>query len=432
MDSDTSCQISNHFIEAIESRVDSYHERYTILMTQTNRIANWLEKRWVAPSFSGWLLSGFVAFFFIAATNTLTGWLYVLSGVGAALLLIAAILPRRNLRSLLIRREPLQPVSAGENLTVEVLIENPTPVAKTLLEIHDTSPAVLGKAASQAIEVIPPKSVYHWTYDLPTQWRGVYRWQHLKLRTAAPLGLFWCSRSLPAKATAIVYPTVLPLGHCPLIDQLGSNNSVQIWSDRYPEAANEGLTRSLRPYRWGDPTRLVHWRSSARYGELRVRELEIFSGGQELVIAIDSSGGWSFEPQREPLLSEAFEQAVIAAASLYFYALQQKMTPYLWTPETGAIQGNAVVLEALAAIQPNMGSAAIAPLPNQSVIWLTQNPATISQLSQGSRWILWPDKANISDSDLQERSPSSPLPGIMLDFETALQQQLQQPPTFLR
>jgi uncharacterized protein (DUF58 family) len=34
------------------------------------------------------------------------------------------------------------------------------------------------------------------------------------------------------------------------------------------------LVRSVRPYRAGDPSHLVHWSSTARAGELMVRELE--------------------------------------------------------------------------------------------------------------------------------------------------------------
>jgi uncharacterized protein (DUF58 family) len=52
--------------------------------------------------------------------------------------------------------------------------------------------------------------------------------------------------------------------------------------------ATEGITRSLRPYRWGDPTRLIHWRTSARYGELRVRELEKVTTDQEVLIGLDT------------------------------------------------------------------------------------------------------------------------------------------------
>nr|WP_231939937.1 DUF58 domain-containing protein [Dolichospermum compactum] len=68
------------------------------------------------------------------------------------------------------------------------------------------------------------------------------------------------------------------------------------------------LLRSLRPYRINDPTRLIYWRTSARYGELRVRELEVITGGQEILIAIDSSFQWqqelfSHQPHRKKQLT---------------------------------------------------------------------------------------------------------------------------------
>ncbi|NJO50369.1 MAG: DUF58 domain-containing protein, partial [Leptolyngbyaceae cyanobacterium RM2_2_4] len=59
---------------------------------QHQQINHWLETRWVKPAFSGWLLAGLSLFFFAAATNTMAGWLYVISGVIFALLAIATIL----------------------------------------------------------------------------------------------------------------------------------------------------------------------------------------------------------------------------------------------------------------------------------------------------------------------------------------------------
>jgi uncharacterized protein (DUF58 family) len=52
---------------------------------------------------------------------------------------------------------------------------------------------------------------------------------------------------------------------------------------------------SLRPYRISDPTRVIHWRTSAPYGELRVPELEIITGGQEVITALDSAANWQEE-----------------------------------------------------------------------------------------------------------------------------------------
>lgn len=252
-------------------------------MQSTNQIAEWLESRAVAPAYSGWVLAAVALCFFGAAINTMGGWLYVLSGISFALLGMAAVLSARSLLGLDVSRHLIQPVSAGDQLTIELELENQTTQPKTLLQIQDLIPFVLGQPVQASIETIPPHQVYQWVYYYPTQRRGVYRWQTVQLRTATPLGLFWCRRRHNVPATAIVYPMVLPLSSCPLVDEMRQKDTVQFYSqDQRFQAATEGLTRSLRPYRIGDPTRLIHWRTSARYGELRVRELEVMTGAKKL------------------------------------------------------------------------------------------------------------------------------------------------------
>ncbi|MCL6435689.1 MAG: DUF58 domain-containing protein [Leptolyngbyaceae cyanobacterium HOT.MB2.61] len=397
-------------------------------MSKATQIAEWLETRWVTPSYSGWLLGGLFIFFFISATNTLAGWLYVLSGVGIALLAIAAILPERILRNIQVHRNPIYPVSVGDNLTIELVLENPTAQPKTLIQIQDMLPYVLGQPVTKVVETIPPHGNYHWVYFQPTQRRGIYRWQTVNLRTAAPLGLFWCRRSRVEPSKAVVYPTVLPLTHCPLIDEMGIEASLQFNSDRRTQTATEGITRSLRPYRWGDPTRLVHWRTSARYGELRVRELEVLTGGHELVICLDSALPWRDKTQSPGIPSEDFEQAVIAAASLYFYALHLEISVKLWTAGAGLVRGSQAVLETLAAVQPGEDIYA-ENLPSSPLLWLTQNPTGLHTLPPGSRWILWPSAQEPNRQSIE----STPLPfvqntpGITINPNQPLQLQLQGP-----
>ncbi|NJO75132.1 MAG: DUF58 domain-containing protein [Leptolyngbyaceae cyanobacterium RM1_406_9] len=393
---------------------------------QYQQINHWLETRWVKPAFSGWLLAGLSLFFFAAATNTMAGWLYVISGVIFALLAIATILPRRSLRQIRVVRQPIQPVSSGEPLTIELELHNPTPRPKTLIEVQDLLPHVLSKPVKQALELIPAEGVQRWVYQQPTQRRGVYRWHTVNLRTAAPLGLFWSRQSRTAKAIAIVYPTVLPLSRCPLVDEMGKDVNNQVQNNYRPLGATEGVTRTLRPYRWGDPIRLVHWRTSARYGELRVRELEVFTGGQEVVIGLDSAIAWNLED---------FEQAVIAAASLYFYAVQRQLQVSLWTAQTGLLRGGQAVLEALAETYAGEeeGGDRIPPLP---LVWLSQNPDRLSDLPQGSRWLLWqrrssnelqPEKPPTENSLDSNHSGFSNHPGFVVQPEKDLQIQLQAP-----
>lgn len=376
----------------------------------SHKIADWLETRWVTPAYAGWLLLALSIFFFGAATNTMSGWLYVISGVSMALLSIAAILPVRSLRSLELRRRSIQPISAGDDLKIEIEITNPTAKPKTLLQLQDMLPWVVAEPVTTAIEEISPNQVYRWIYYQPTERRGVYHWHEVEMRTGTPLGLFWCRRSRQVPATAIVYPKVLPLTTCPLIDRIGEQESTQLESDRTFQMATQGITRNLRPYRYGDPIRMVHWRSSARYGELRVRELEISTGGQEVAIALDSGSQWNFDD---------FEQAVIAAASLYFYASRNQMNVRLWTGLTGLVHGNRRVLETLAAT--NAQEESNQELPTIPLIWLTQNAESLNNLPRGSRWIFWPNL---------EAKPAQTLihphfPGIQIELERSLQLQLQ-------
>ncbi|NES86219.1 MAG: DUF58 domain-containing protein, partial [Moorea sp. SIO2B7] len=316
------------------------------------------------------------------------------------------------LRKLKIRRHPISPVSVGDQLTIKLEIENPTSNPQTLLQIKDLLPYVLSQPMQTPVDVIPPKTLHPWVYYPTTGRRGVYKWHEVQLRSATPLGLFWCRRSQNIPTRAIVYPQVLPLRYCPLVDKIGQEDSNKFQSDRRYQAATEGITRALRPYRQGDPTRLIHWRTSARFGELQVRELETITGGQEIIICLDSAFSWE---------EDSFEEAVIAAASLYFYASRCQLNVRLWTASTGLLHGNRVVLETLAATQAGEESKKVY-LPKLPLILLTQNPSKLNSLPLGSCWVFFPPASS-------KDSPSvvnSQFPGLVIKPEETLQKQLQQ------
>lgn len=378
------------------------------------RLINYFETRACAPAYSGWVLSGITICFFGAAINTMAGWLYVISGVSCALLLIAAVLPAGSMKSLSIRRRSIQPVTAGDDLIVEFEITNQSKQAVTLLSVKDILPYALPTESrhcnQHAINIIDALGSYSFSYCINVQRRGLYRWHTVEFRSGAPFGLFWSRRARNCPATAIVYPQVLQLKSCPLIDEIGLDASCRGNPQGNPyAAATEGLVRSLRPYHVGDPIRLVHWRTSARYGELRVREFETITGGQDIIIALDG-GSWD---------EENFEQAVIAAASLYFYAIRQQMNVQLWT-YTGLVKGEHLVLETLAATTPLQDQATADLLPKLPVIWLTQNAVTLSSITNGSRWLLWQPKSHSARNIVNQN-----MPGIILNQDEQLQLQLQ-------
>ncbi|NEQ96200.1 MAG: DUF58 domain-containing protein [Cyanothece sp. SIO2G6] len=346
------------------------------------RLINWLETRWVAPAYGGGLLLGLALFFFAAASNTMAGWLYVMSGTILAILAIAAILPERTLRHLQIKRQPIFPVHAGDMLVVELTITNMGKQAKELLQITDMLPYVLAQPKTTVVETIQSERSYQWVYSHQTTQRGVYGWNQVQFRTAAPLGLFWCRRSQMAEAQAVVYPQILRLNRCPILDEIGDTPHVHIEQYARSNQSHEGFTRALRPYRWGDPIRLVHWRTSARYGELRVRELEVLTGGEEVIIALDPDASW---------VPDYFEQAVVAAATLFDYGDRNGLRVGLWTAVAGVVYPRLSVLTNLAQVRPNESMTSELP-HNLPIIWLTATIPAPSSLPEGSRTIVWPQQ----------------------------------------
>jgi uncharacterized protein (DUF58 family) len=339
-----------------------------------------LEHRIAIPSYSGGLLLSISLFFFIAATNTMAGWLYVMSGLILAMVSIAIFSVRQALRGMMIERPTLEPVQAGDALKIHLVLQNNSAQPKALLQVIDHLPPGLSQPHTEVVTQVPARQEVKLQYDLMAHRRGIYRWQRVQIRTGAPLGLVWASRVWQHPIQAIVHPRVLPLSHCPLIDQMGNDPSRSQLSNRMAQGATSGQTRSLRPYRWGDSTRLIHWRTSARTGELRVRELETFTSGQRIVIALDSGRAWS---------PEDFEQAVSAAATLYFYALKQQLQVQLWTANTGLVTGDRQVLDSLAATNPNE-LRQNEPLPDSPILWLTSGGNQVQpSLPLGSRSLIW-------------------------------------------
>lgn len=378
-------------------------------MLMFDRTTKWLETNWVNPAYAGWLLTILTICFFGAATNTMAGWLYVLSGVGVALLGVGAILPARSIQALTISRASILPVTAGADLEIALTIHNPTGQIQTLFQVRDLTTLSSLNSPTTTVEQVLPQNEYRWVYRQPTVQRGVYQWDKVALRSGAPIGLFWCQRYRQVPAIAYVYPQALKLDRCPLLDGMGSSDRHQQrqFANRHLESASEGITRSLRPYRYGDSMRSIHWRTSARYGIFQVRELETERGGQDVTICLDSGANWDVAD---------FEQAVIAACTLYFYASRfANLNVKLWTAGTGMVVGDRQVLETLAAVQiGEPAQAQPAPFP---LVLLTSQPPQVETIPTGNRWLLWTPKRFTP-------TPSSGAPGIKIDPQQSLQQQL--------
>ncbi|MEU5672815.1 DUF58 domain-containing protein [Micromonospora sp. NPDC047762] len=144
-------------------------------------------------------------------------------------------------------------------------------------------------------------------YDVPTDRRGVVLVGPLRVTRRDPLGLVALARPYGAAVPVWVHPRIHPLTAVPR----GAGRSLDGRVDGVPHGS---ITfDSLREYVVGDELRRVHWRTSARVGELMVRE-NVDTSLPRLVVLLDNRA--AAHPQRVGGVAESFESACEAAASV--------------------------------------------------------------------------------------------------------------------
>ncbi|MEU7587705.1 DUF58 domain-containing protein [Micromonospora sp. NPDC049230] len=144
-------------------------------------------------------------------------------------------------------------------------------------------------------------------YDVPTHRRGVVPVGPLRVTRRDPLGLVALARPYGTVVPVWVYPRVHPLTAVPR----GAGRSLDGRVDGVPHGS---ITfDSLREYVVGDELRRVHWRTSARVGELMVRE-NVDTSLPRLVVLLDNRA--VAHPWRVGGVAESFESACEAAASV--------------------------------------------------------------------------------------------------------------------
>ncbi|SCE94442.1 Uncharacterized conserved protein, DUF58 family, contains vWF domain [Micromonospora viridifaciens] len=153
-------------------------------------------------------------------------------------------------------------------------------------------------------------------YDVPTRRRGVVPVGPLRVTRRDPLGLVALARSYGDSVPVWVHPRIHPLAAVPT----GSGRSLDGRTDSVPHGS---ITfDSLREYVVGDELRRVHWRTSARVGELMVRE-NVDTSLPRIVVVLDNRV--SAHPHRLAGVAESFESACEAAASVLAAAVREDL-----------------------------------------------------------------------------------------------------------
>ncbi|WP_061299152.1 DUF58 domain-containing protein [Herbidospora cretacea] len=222
-------------------------------------------------------------------------------------LLAVMVVARTRYRLSCARRLDPSRVEAGNDSTVTLRLENVTRLPTGLLLVEDTLQYALGTRPRFVLDRVEAKGIREIDYKVRSDLRGRYSIGPLSVRITDPFGLVELARTFTATDSLVVIPQVVPLPYVRLSGEFAGGGDSRT---RSVAAAGDDDV-APRDYRQGDDLRRVHWRSTARYGELMVRREE-----QQW----QSRGALLLDTRRPAHRGEgprsSFEVAVSAAASI--------------------------------------------------------------------------------------------------------------------
>ena len=262
----------------------------------------------------------------------LTGAYYqqvALVTVGATLLftlLLTRFWSSHSLDSLAYRREPSdERAFPGEELLLSMRLSNGKLLPLPWVEVDDRVPAslLLLSEAGDPIETVEGgrlrlagsvswnESIV-WRYRMRCRRRGIYRLGPALVTSGDPFGFFPRWAKLGETQRLVVYPRLIP------VDEAHLPSGYPLGDTRAPRWLFEEPTRvvGVREYRPEDPLRRIHWKATARLGELQVRIHEpTVELSTALFLGVDTFTVPS-QPAAEEPVNDPFEYGVSLAASL--------------------------------------------------------------------------------------------------------------------
>jgi uncharacterized protein (DUF58 family) len=266
--------------------------------------------------------------------------------------LLSALAARRTRYQLSCQRS-LSPgrVQAGQPTVISIRLQNTPRLRSGLLLAEDGVPGAFGGNPRFVLDGIEGGGGRELSYRIQSGLRGKYTIGPLQVRVADAFGMVEIPRSFRSTSTLTVTPTVEQLPGAQLSGAwLGSGDH----RARTVAAAGDDDV-APRAYRDGDDLRRVHWRSTARYGELMVRrEEQQWHARASLFLdtraAAHSGSG----------ITSSFDYAVSAAASIGVRLAREHFDTQLVTDEGPVTLGGTfedALLDTLAVARPSRNAA---------------------------------------------------------------------------
>jgi len=266
-------------------------------------------------------------------------------------LVTAFVVGRGRYRLSLVRTIEPHHASVGQPARVELTMTNEGWIPTGTLLLEETVPYTLGSRPRFVVDRIGHGWRRRVGYQIRSDVRGRFNVGPMTVRVADPFGLVELGRAFQTTTSFTVTPRTVALSS---VDLSGAATAS---GDSRPRSFVGGSAEdvTVRDYRRGDELRRVHWRSSARIGQLMVRREEQPWQARATVF-LDNRR----QVHRGQGAASSFESAVVAAASVAVHLSERGYAVRLVTSSgqvTGAWHARegradaAGLLEALALVE---------------------------------------------------------------------------------
>ncbi len=227
----------------------------------------------------GWYYLFIVVFIVGGAVLGEVNLLVMLAGMMVGPFLFNWRFVQLTLRNLEVSRQLSQRICAGDILTVAILAKNHrTRLTSWTVLVEDSLQRNGDPERSEArtVRLILPRigvgQICSRQYRTVLMRRGRYTLGPLRVATRFPLGLVRSSTIVDQQSSLLVYPKLgrLTSRWLHVVNARLTGNQ----SDGRHQGMMEGDYYGLREWRSGDSQRWIHWRTSAKRGELSVRQYE--------------------------------------------------------------------------------------------------------------------------------------------------------------
>lgn len=212
---------------------------------------------WVA------LPAAFMALVFVFKAGLLAICFYAFFIVVAA----SRLMSKAWLTPLDVEREVSEDVvRIGDTVKVIVRLRNPSPLPILWLYAEETLPErTLVRGTTRRLLFIPPGRSFYLNYAVTVTRRGCFQFGPIVLESGDVFGLFKRTRVHPRRD----FVTVLPEHHVIEDFQIGQRRRLGDLTAARSFFEDPTRIRGVREYRRGDAMKRIHWKASARAGQLR-------------------------------------------------------------------------------------------------------------------------------------------------------------------